>query len=213
MRSLNTRIKADFIRKESSVTGSNSSADSFVQHCSDTHTLGRPKSGQRSATDGGSNAANNVPDLATIDVETPKKSRPRSLTFTRSKNDATAKKERPVSHSRTKSSDASSSRSLTSPGAAQGLSFMNRTPKAASPGDYIAYLQKVRQPQAVEVGRIQKLRQLLRNETVSWVETFIEKGGMTEVVGLLYRILEIEWRYVFASATNIKPLIIEQGRA
>lgn len=196
MRSLNTRIKADFIKKESSVTGSTSSADSFMHHYADTPTFSRPKSDQRSATDYGSNLTNNEPNIAKVDVETPKKSRPRSLTFTRSKNDATAKKERPVSHSRTKSSDASSSRSLTSPGAAQGLSFMNRTPKIASPGDYILYLQKVRQPQAVEVGRIQKLRQLLRNETVSWVETFIEKGGMTEVVDLLYRVLQIEWRYV-----------------
>lgn len=196
MRSLNTRIKADFIRKESSVTGSTSSADSFVQHCSDTRTSNRLRSDQRSATNGGSYPTNNVQNLATIDLETPKKSRPKSLTFSRSKNDATAKKEPPASHSRTKSSDASSSRSLTSPGVAQGLSFVNRTPKAASPGDYISYLQKVRQPQAVEVGRIQKLRQLLRNETVSWVETFIEQGGMTEVVSLLYRIIEIEWRYV-----------------
>jgi len=193
MRSLNTRIKADFIRKESSITGSTSSADSFAQHCSDTPIFSRPKNGQKSAADGRLDPTHNVPIM---DVETPKKSRPRSLTFTRSKNDATAKKERPVSHLRTKSSDASSSRSFTSSGAAQSLSFINRTPKAASPGDYISYIQKVRQPQVVEVGRIQKLRQLLRNETVLWVDTFLEKGGMTEIVSLLYRIMEIEWRYV-----------------
>ena len=190
MRSLNTKIKADFINKETSVAGSASSADSLTQQCSDTHTR------HRATTNDGSNLTSSETSAAIIDMETPKKSRPRSLTFTRTKGDATTKKDRPVSRSRTKSSDATSSESLTSSGAAQALSFMNRTPKVALPEDFISYLQKVRQPQVVEVGRIQKLRQLLRNETVLWVDTFIGKEGMAEVVGLLYRIIEIEWRYV-----------------
>ena len=39
-----------------------------------------------------------------------------------------------------------------------------------------------------------KLRLLLRNETVEWVDTFIQDGGMTELVALFHRIMEIEWR-------------------
>ena len=49
-------------------------------------------------------------------------------------------------------------------------------------------------PQQLEVGRIQKLRQLLLNETVAWVDTFISDGGMIELVNLLYRIIDIQWR-------------------
>ena len=55
----------------------------------------------------------------------------------------------------------------------------------------------MQRPQDVEIGKLHKLRLLLRNETVDWVDTFIRQGGMTELVGLLYRIMEMEWRYVF----------------
>jgi len=41
---------------------------------------------------------------------------------------------------------------------------------------------------------LHKLRLLLRNETVEWVDNFIKDGGMTELVGLLHRIMEMEWR-------------------
>lgn len=176
MRSLTTRIKADFIKKETLGTGPTTTADSSAQRCPERDEPKRRKGGPRSVTDDGSNVSSDGPKSKTTDAETPKKSRPRSLTFTRSKNDVNAKTDRPVSHARTKSSDSSSSKSLTSSGAAQALSFMSRTPRAALPEDYISYLQKVREPQVVEVGRIQKLRRLLRNETVLWVDTFIEKG-------------------------------------
>ena len=39
-----------------------------------------------------------------------------------------------------------------------------------------------------------KLRILLRNESVMWTDAFIIKGGMDEVVALLYRIIAVEWR-------------------
>lgn len=185
MRSLNTKIKADFIKIETSVSGSASSADGLASQFEDDSQNERQRTGERSRTDHAS-ATNDEAEQA----ETPRKSRPRSLTFTRSKDTVPTKKTRPVSHARAKSSDNTSSTT------AQVFSFVNRVPKPALPEDYISYLHKVQKPQLIEIARIQKLRQLLRNEAVSWVDTFITNGGMAAVVNLLYRIIEIEWRYV-----------------
>lgn len=71
--------------------------------------------------------------------------------------------------------------------------FKAKTPHH-TPGDFVQYLRTVQQPEQVEVGKLHKLRLLLRNETVAWTEEFIEQGGMEETVGLLHRILAIEWR-------------------
>lgn len=65
---------------------------------------------------------------------------------------------------------------------------------AANPSDYISYLRGNQDPSKVEVGRLHKLRILLRNETVAWVDSFISQQGMAEIVGLLNRIMAIEWR-------------------
>lgn len=64
----------------------------------------------------------------------------------------------------------------------------------AIPADYISYLQKNQDPVKIEVGRLHKLRILLRNETVAWVDGFLSLGGMAEIVGLLHRIMAVEWR-------------------
>ncbi|KAH9842253.1 Diaphanous GTPase-binding Domain [Teratosphaeria destructans] len=64
----------------------------------------------------------------------------------------------------------------------------------AVPHDYISYLKKNQDPTTIEVGRLHKLRILLRNETVAWVDSFISLGGMTEIVGLLHRTMKVEWR-------------------
>jgi hypothetical protein len=55
-------------------------------------------------------------------------------------------------------------------------------------------MKDTKKVQDVEVGRLHKLRQLLRNETVEWVDAFVQEGGMTELVALLHRIMEMEWR-------------------
>ncbi|KAK1759542.1 GTPase-binding protein rid1 [Echria macrotheca] len=62
------------------------------------------------------------------------------------------------------------------------------------PADFVSYLRKVQKPELVEVGKLHKLRLLLRNETVAWTEEFIRQGGMEEIVGLLHRIMAVEWR-------------------
>lgn len=67
---------------------------------------------------------------------------------------------------------------------------------AADPSDFVHYLREIQKPEMVEVGKVHKLRLLLRNETVQWVNDFITEGGMDEIVQLLYRIMKMTWRYV-----------------
>ena len=62
------------------------------------------------------------------------------------------------------------------------------------PQDYVTYLRKKKDLKDIELGRMHKLRLLLRNETVQWVTSFIQLGGMDEIVSLLHRIMEVEWR-------------------
>lgn len=69
-------------------------------------------------------------------------------------------------------------------------------------------MKEVQKPEIVEVGKLHKLRILLRNETVTWVEFFISVGGMDELVKLLYRILKVEWRLVpFSDILDPRVLI------
>jgi hypothetical protein len=79
----------------------------------------------------------------------------------------------------------------------RGSGFFEK--RQSKPEDFVAYLHRERKPEKMEVGKIHKLRQLLRNETVSWVEAFITLGGMAEIVSLLHRIIEVEWRFVYFS--------------
>ncbi|KAJ5596547.1 Diaphanous GTPase-binding [Penicillium hetheringtonii] len=65
---------------------------------------------------------------------------------------------------------------------------------AADPSDFVHYLREIQKPEMIEVGKIHKLRLLLRNETVAWVNGFITEGGMDEIVQLVYRIMKMEWR-------------------
>ncbi|KAL6717557.1 hypothetical protein ACLMJK_005472 [Lecanora helva] len=192
MRSLDTKIKADFISKN---TGSASSIESLTQQPS------RPGTGKLSNVDDASALNAGVQEKLNEAEESTKKSRPRSRTFTFSKGDQSPSKkqkaDRPKSHQRNKSgclTPSESSKSLTPSGSTQGLSLFNRGNKPATPEEHLGYLRKVQQPEKVEVGRIHKLRQLLRNESVGWVDEFINEGGMKELVELLYRIMNVEWR-------------------
>lgn len=197
MRSLDNNIKANFIRQDKSGSESVSIIDGLPMGTS------RPYTGNRSQTDDGTTHDAGETKEAIESSHSPKKSRPRSRTFTFSKGDQSPSKkqksERPEAHQRTKSGDltqSASSTSLASVGSAQGLAFLNRVSRPAVPEDYMRYLKRVQNPEMVEVGRVHKLRQLLRNETVGWVDTFITQGGMTELVELLYRIISVEWRWV-----------------
>lgn len=187
MRSLTLRVKADFVRQDQgSKTASNSP----------TGTVNAAASAAKTEAD--ADSAVEVED----DSKATKRSRPRSRTFTFSKADkrgdaSPSKKQRSQSKSRPVSihipTETPSSISPTTPTAPKG-SLGRKAASSAIPADYISYLHKHQDPTTIELGRLHKLRILLRNETVAWVDSFITLGGMTEIVGLLHRVMALEWR-------------------
>ena len=132
------------------------------------------------------------------------RSRPRSRVFTLSKRDDSSptkadKSEsstRSRSKSRPKSVDMSSARPTSSRSlvSTSSLTSLNAPDSTTTPGDFIHYLREVQKPSLVEVGKLHKLRILLRNESVTWTDHFVSKGGMDELVQLLHRIMKVEWR-------------------
>ncbi|TGJ86302.1 hypothetical protein E0Z10_g2500 [Xylaria hypoxylon] len=97
-------------------------------------------------------------------------------------------------HFRTRSTESVASERPSSAGSSSGSGILSKMKLQQGPMDYVNYLRKVQRPESVEVGKLHKLRLLLRNETVAWTEEFIRQGGMQEIVGLLHRIMEVEWR-------------------
>lgn len=98
-------------------------------------------------------------------------------------------------HFRTRSTESvTSERPVSGHSSSSASGILSKIKLGQGPGDFVAYLRKVTKPEVVEVGKLHKLRLLLRNETVSWTEEFIQMGGMKEIVDLLYRIMEVEWR-------------------
>ncbi|KAI2468345.1 armadillo-type protein [Annulohypoxylon bovei var. microspora] len=132
--------------------------------------------------------------------EKAKKSRGRSFTMGRGKkSDSTSpvKKQKGEGsigrHFRSRSTDSVASERPLSGGLGSGSGILSRVMQQG-PVDFVNYLRKVQKPELVEVGKLHKLRLLLRNETVTWTEEFIRQGGMQEIIGLLHRIMEVEWR-------------------
>jgi hypothetical protein len=97
-------------------------------------------------------------------------------------------------HFRTKSSESVVSEPPSPFASGYTSTFLAKVKGQQLPGDFVTYLQKVQQPELVEVGKLHKLRLLLRNETVAWTDEFIRLGGMKEIVELLHRIMAVEWR-------------------
>ena len=185
MRSLDTNIKTEFITKHNVEGDSSTSAASTRKHW-----FGFPKSGHRRDGSGDSS------DQSSRNEKGSKSSR-RSRAFTISKSDSSSlkkKSESASSHKRPKSVDfpprPSSYRGVSA------SSFSSAPENIADPSDFVHYLKEVQKPEIVEVGKLHKLRILLRNETVVWVDNFISNGGMDELIQLLYRIIQVEWRYV-----------------
>ncbi|KAF9883055.1 hypothetical protein FE257_004134 [Aspergillus nanangensis] len=186
MRSLDTNIKADFIQKDKAETGTPVSATASA-HTNDSagrRGRGKEQKDERQSHDGKGS-----------------RSRSRSRGFTLSKGTSPSKKQRAEvgsAYRRPKSADFSQptglSKVLTPSTSTTSLSATACCDTAADPSDFVHYLREIQRPEMVEIGKIHKLRILLRNETVGWVDSFIMEGGMDEIVQLLYRIMKVEWR-------------------
>ncbi|KAI7777697.1 hypothetical protein LA080_003118 [Diaporthe eres] len=97
-------------------------------------------------------------------------------------------------HTRNKSADSIISERPPSSGGSYAGNGIIAKITGQLPSDFVNYLRKVQKPESVEVGKLHKLRLLLRNERVAWTEDFVKQGGMQEIVGLLHRIMAVEWR-------------------
>lgn len=179
MRNLNDTIKMEFIRQDWAETrAAQGSTESLAT-----------KEDASAVAAGSDNEA-----------EKPKRSRGKSFTFSRDKKEAnspTKKSSREGTlgrHFRTKSTESIVSEEPSSAGPVSNSNIFSKIKLQQGPGDYVNYLRKVQKPELVEVGKIHKLRLLLRNETVAWIEEFMQKGGMKEIIGLLNRIMDVEWR-------------------
>lgn len=196
MRTLKIEVKADFVRTHKldtprlSTTSIPSIGESEGRGASKLQPSKSTKSRNDSAQE--ENLA-----LQAIKADGTKRERPTSKTFTFNRSNSPTKKQRAIDMGATAKPTSPipkspSSRSLASDVASnRSVSNSSKTVKSA---EFINYLKKTSKPQDVEVGKLHKLRLLLRNETVEWVDTFIQDGGMLELVGLLHRIMEIEWR-------------------
>jgi hypothetical protein len=181
MRSLAVAMKVDLVRQdwaEASAAlkerpGTNSSVESAHSHHNDADLPSREAKRQRSRTFTFSKASKSATTTPT------KKVRPES-TYSK--------------HTRNKSTDSTTSQRSFSSTTGSVTSNLIAKVKGQLPDDFVSYLRKVQRPEAVEVGKLHKLRLLLRNETVAWTDEFIGLGGMKEIIGLVHRIMEVEWR-------------------
>lgn len=213
MRNLSDTIKMEFIRQDWAE----------MRAAKLERKQNRPRTSMSSSVNGAAVASTSTSAVVSdAEEEKPKRTRGRSFTFSRAKKEKEQEKEkgrstsknRSVSknrssskksskgestlgrHFRNKSADsvASDNRPTSSANSSASSGLLSKIKLQQGPADYVAYFRKVRQPQQVEVGKLHKLRLLLRNETVTWIEEFIQQGGMKEIVGLLNRIMEVEWR-------------------
>lgn len=193
MRTLKIEVKADFVRTHKLDTPrlSTNSVPSLGE--SDDRGASKLHPSRSARTD---SAQEEGVTTQASKADGSKRERPTSRTFTFNRSNSPTKKQRATELGATAKPSpipkSPSSRSLTSDAASnRSVSNSSKTVKST---EFINYLKKMQKPQDVEVGKLHKLRLLLRNETVEWVDTFIQDGGMLELVGLLHRIMEIEWR-------------------
>lgn len=205
LRSLDTRIKANFIRQDKA------GGPGLPRGVTSPFTSSLAAQGSEDARPGRTDRPVEIPVPGTpqhgqeeVDSTSPRKrNRGRSKTFMHrgDKDGSPLKKQKSNENAslRVKSSEyrpGSSSKPRTAAGGsdvlAQGL---GKGPKHQAPQDFVGYMRQVQDPRRIEVGKLHKLRLVLRNERVAWVEEFLSIGGMTEVVALLRRIMAVEWRW------------------
>ena len=197
MRGLDARIKRDFIKNEgrSRIASGSAVSDTGSQVSEGNDKKLRSK---RSRDEGRRSLGEDNTRTSAEDPGSPSKrrSRSRSRTFTFSKGDR-SKKSRSQSRPRSLMSLKNLSSSSVNSIGMDGSSEPKDTRRRSDPNEFVGFLRNAQVPEKVEVGKLQKLRRLLRHESVSWVDDFIIEGGMDAVVGLLRSIMKVEWRYVY----------------
>jgi hypothetical protein len=194
MRNLKPEVKAGLVKGER--IGSGSSTTSTPLECQDV------RASARSPTKAGNERPLSQDEDSKDSKRSRSRSRPRSIIASMSRREDGSPKKKSKAEQGTRSRSKSQpksidlSRATLSKAMSSTTSLVNLTSpdSASTPGDFIHYLREVQKPELVEVGKLHKLRILLRNESVTWTDTFVTKGGMDEVVQLLYRIIKIEWR-------------------
>ncbi|KLO08801.1 hypothetical protein SCHPADRAFT_1000707 [Schizopora paradoxa] len=74
-----------------------------------------------------------------------------------------------------------------------GMKTKDKASKDLSPAKYCNLLVSTSTLQ-LDIESVKKLRLLLRNESASWTETFLQLGGYAALLTRLNEILEVEWR-------------------
>ncbi len=200
MRTLDIKIKRDFVRtnRDEGSTGTSGAVSG------DSRRVPLAEVAQPTGVASSSAAKESHQDDKTKQSSKPTHVRTRSRTFTLSRGDVPSKKRRadagPSRHGAAKSIElmmkSPSGKSMaTLNGLVSASKSTQRLDTAASPAEFVQYLQRVQAPAAVDVAKLHKLRLLIRNETVAWVDAFLLQGGMGEIAGLLHRIMAVEWRY------------------
>jgi hypothetical protein len=193
MRNLKPEVKAGLVKGER--IGSGSSTASNPSELQDV------RSSARSPTKTENKSSSSQDEDPKDGKRSRSRSRPRSIIASMSRReDGSPKKNKAEQSTRSRSKSRQKSIELSRANLSMVMSSttslvnMASPDSATTPGDFIHYLREVQKPELVEVGKLHKLRILLRNESVSWTDTFVTKGGMDEVIQLLYRIIKVEWR-------------------
>jgi hypothetical protein len=191
---MDVKVKREFIKNGSS---ENVAEEQPEQAKSSFWKLGKPKSGR------GRSATRNGQEEDEKESRSPsKRDMSRGRTAANSKADRSpSKKPRSLSRPRSlmslKNLSTSSLHTLGFDGAQepkeQQVGATTGDPR--TPDDFVDYLQEVQDPLKVEVGKLHKLRILLRNESIIWIDNLVQQGGVRELLALLDRVLKIEWRY------------------
>lgn len=202
MRGLDANIKRDFIKNDIKAGAMSDNGDSETgSHVSNSTSKRskRDRSQRRNEEKGAENEGNSMEEH---DSPSKRRSRSRSRTFTFSKGDRSKKsrsQSRPRSLMSLRNLSSSSVNSIGLDGSSESKDGARRR---ADPDEFVGFLKDGTAPEKIEVGKLQKLRRLLRHESVAWVDEFIGEGGMDAVVGLLQRIMKVEWRYVSLFAAS-----------
>lgn len=177
MRTLTLHVKADFVRQDETTrtcSPDKQIADKQFADCEKRYDLTPSK----------------IETDSTISDQ--RSSRPRSRTFTFTKGDVSpGKRLRSAIRPQSINGNVPKRDASRSPEKRSGSS--SSAPKN-NPIEFVRYLKSAIDPTKAEVGRIHKLRLILRNETVAWVDDFIRLGGMTETIEFLRRIMQMQWR-------------------